>query len=165
MPFVSLLCYLFIFLYFALIFPTSWQPSITSMSFSEVIISWQDDLSYLNYIHWTYSSFFCFSSNQVSSTIRVEYHEPNEMISSPRQLLFVTRLYYLQPTWLRTHLWSVAFISFLSGHMSQSSSSRVFQPHSRSVEPPVWLAPWLAFGIDIGFLSCQVSQFEASNVC
>ena len=79
----------------------------------------------------------------------VEYHEPNWMISSPHHLLFVTHLYYLQPTWLGTHLWSVAFISFLSGHVSQSSSSRVFQPHSRSIDPPnmisIWNWHWISF--------------------
>ena len=83
----------------------------------------------------------------------VEYHEPNWMISSPRQLLFVTHLYYLQPTWLGTHLWSVAFISFLSSHVSQSSSAIVFQPHSRSVGPPsmistmisIWNWHWISF--------------------
>ena len=89
----------------------------------------------------------------MSSTILVEYHEPNWMISSPRQLLFVTHLYYLQPTWLGTHLWSVAFISFLSSHVSQSSSAIVFQPHSRSVDPPsmistmisIWNWHWISF--------------------
>ena len=166
MPFVSLLCYLFIFLYFTLIFPTSWQPSISSIYLLLSDISWQDDLSYLNYIHWTYASFFCFPSDQVSSTIMVEYHEPNWMISSPLQLLschtsLLSSAYVTRNTPLISGLHLAFFLVTCRNHLHLE----FFKPHSWSVDPPVWSAPRLAFGIDIGFLSCQVSQFEASNIC
>ena len=75
----------------------------------------------------------------------------------PFNFFLVIRLYYLQPTWLGIHLWSVAFISFLSGHMSQSSSSRVFQTTLMISRPPsmistkisIWNWHWLSFLLSV----------------
>ena len=90
----------------------------------------------------------------------------------PVNFFLVTRLYYLQPTWLGVHLWSMAFISFLFGHMSQLSSSRVFQTRLMISRPPnmistmisIWNWHWLSFLSSVSVWGFKIMQKKVPQV-
>ena len=90
----------------------------------------------------------------------------------PVNFFLVTRLYYLHPTWLGVHLWSMAFISFLSSHMLQSSSSRVFQTTLMISRPPnmirtmisIWNWHWLSFLSSVSVWGFKIMQKKVPQV-